>query len=150
MPPPARGRSRRAPRPRPSAWPGASGAALARAPRPRRRTARRWRRSTASRRRSWLFLPEPIRQQLARAAQLLVTEILVGNELGQEQLGRAVEHFLQEAAQRAATGGRALDQGPVAVRPPLPGMRHVSLLLEGSQHRKHGGIREVVGEPLPD
>src|SRR5207249_11807151 len=102
----------------------------------------RYRCSTASRRRSWLLLPEPIGQQLAQAAQLLVTEMLVGNELGQEQLGRAVEHLVQEAAQRAATGGRALDQGPVAVRPPLPGMRHVSLLLEGSQHRKHGGRSE--------
>src|SRR6266853_650740 len=83
----ARGTTPRGLRPTPNAWPDPPGGALARAPRRPRRTGRRWRCSTASRRRSWLFLPEPACQQLAQPAQLFVTEILVGNELGQEQLG---------------------------------------------------------------
>src|SRR6266550_5468751 len=87
VPPRARGTTLRGPRPTPNAWPDRPGGALARAPRPARRTAGQWRRSRASTRRSWLLLPEPLCQQLAQPAQLLVTEILVGNELGQEQLG---------------------------------------------------------------
>src|SRR5204863_3442145 len=148
MPPSAQCRSRRGPRPRPSAWPGRPGGALARAPRQPRRTGWRWRRNTASTRRSWLPLPEPLRQQLAQAAQLLVTEILVGYELGQEQLGRAVEHFVYESAQRAATGGRALHQRTVAVGAPLAGVADVALLLERAQHGEDGRVREVVAEPL--
>src|SRR5947207_6725184 len=148
MPPPAQCRSRRGPRPRPSAWPGRPGGALARAPRQPRRTGWRWRRNTASTRRSWLPLPEPLRQQLAQAAQLLVTEILVGYELGQEQLGRAVEHFVYESAQRAATGGRALHQRTVAVGAPLAGVADVALLLERAQHGEDGRVGELIGEPL--
>src|SRR5947208_13674562 len=113
MRPRAGGTSRRGPRPRPSAWPDPRGGALARAPRRPPRTGWRWRRNTASTRRSWVPLPEPIRQQLAQATQLLVTEILVGYELGQEQLGRAVEHFVYESAQFAARGRRGLHQGAV-------------------------------------
>src|SRR5436853_4937294 len=148
MRPRAGGTSRRGPRPRPSAWPDPRGGALARAPRRPPRTGWRWRRNTASTRRSWLLLPEPLRQQLAEAAQLLVSEILVGHELGQEQLGRAVEHFFHEAAQRTAAGGRALDERTVAVGPPLADVADVALLLESAQHGEDSRVREVVAESL--
>src|SRR5256885_16624525 len=117
MPPSAQCRSRRGPRPRPRAWPGRRGGALARAPRQPRRTGWRWRRNTASTRRSWLPLPEPLRQQLAQAAQLLVTEVLVGYELGQEQLGRSVEYLVYEPATWAAAGGPALHPRTEAAGP---------------------------------
>src|SRR5207253_9908289 len=140
--------SPRGPRPRPSAWPARPGADLARALRPPRRTGWRWRRSTTSRRRSWLLLPEPIRQQLAQAAQLLLTEVLVGYQLGQEQLGRAVEHLVHQAAECRATGGFPFDQRLVAVRAAVFGVTHVSLLLERTEDGEDGRVGEVVGNPL--
>src|SRR3989441_8838211 len=114
VPPRARGTTPRGPRPTPNAWPDPPGGALARAPRRPRRTGGRWRRSTASTRRSWFLLPEPIHQQLPQPAQLLVTEILVGNELGQEQLGRAVEHLVHKPAECGPTGDLAFDERFVA------------------------------------
>src|SRR3989442_7019926 len=122
VPPRARGTTPRGPRPTPNAWPDPPGGALARAPRRPRRTGRRWRCSTASRRRSWLFLPEPACQLLAQAAQLLVTEILVGNKLGQEQLGRAVEHLVHETSERCPGGDLPFDQRLVAVSPAVFGV----------------------------
>src|SRR5258706_15704379 len=102
----------------------------------------RWRRNTASRRRSWFPLPEPPLQQPTQAAQLLITQVPVGDEIGQEHLGRAVEHLVHKESQGAAARRIPLDQRMVAVRPPLPGMPHVALLLEGAQYGENGRVGE--------
>src|SRR3989442_1188864 len=107
------------PQPKPSVWVGPPGVAPIRVRRRRQSAQIRWRCNTASTRRSWLPLPEPPLQQPAQPAQLLITEVLVGDQLGEQHLGRAIEHLVNETAEGAAAGGLALHQGPVAVRPPL-------------------------------
>src|SRR6266550_4210981 len=118
----------------PSAWAGRRNAGRARAHVLPPRTPNQFRRNTASRRRSLGTSLDARFEQRAQPAQLLVTQVLVGNEMRHQQLGRALEYFVDQPAQRIATGGVALDQRMVAVRPAFAGMRHIAFLLEGAEH----------------
>src|SRR6266481_4722648 len=115
---------------------------------PRRRTPDRFPGNTASRRRSFCTSLEARFEKLAQPAQLLVAQILIGNEMRHQELGRALEYFVDEAAQRVAAGGLALDQRVVAMRTALAGVCDVTLLLEGTQDRQDGRVCELIGESL--
>src|SRR6266498_5440376 len=99
----------------PSEWAGRRGEALVRRRDPPPRMPSRFPRNTASRRRSLGTSLDARFEQLAQPAQLLVTQVFVGNEMRHQQLGRALEYFVDQPAQCIATRGVAFDQRTVTV-----------------------------------
>ena len=91
---------------------------------------------------------DPLVEQAAHPLELPAVEPAVAHEVGEQQLGRPAEDGAEQPPERARPGLLARDERVVAVRPPLLLVPDVALLLQRAEDGEHGGVGEVVGEPL--